>query len=253
MFIPTKKVLESVPFQLVYEEGMLENNQKKALAKYATWILPQALSFVGSWKVVKTAEGLNDGTATVKKAISECSLGSEWAKGLLMYLIANPRGTIFPTTLRQTGELLPYSALVPLVLAAFKKFQDIPYSTWTNINSLVDKDLMAAMTCTPHAFSTEELLDLRTLGSTVGSGKDKGSVKSPLKATTIVTTGVEVFDQLPRLAKLMLTQCWVAHPSLRHQYMVLNPNNWDDMPKPLIDVEAGMGGNTSSSTVDWDD
>lgn len=251
MFLPMKKVLESVPFQLVYEEGMTEHNQKKALAKYCTWILPQALAHVGKWKIVRTAEGLVDGTETVKKAIAESSLGSEWTKGLLMYLIANPRGTIFPTTLRQTGELLPYSALVPLVLAGFKKYQNIPYSSWTNIKSLIDKDLLAAMTCDVPKYSNEELLEIRTIGSTVGSGKDKGTVKPPVKTTTIVSTGDATFDQLPRLAKIMLTQCWIAHPTLRHEYMVLDPSNWDIMPDSLISTDIGSGSSLGSG-VDWD-
>lgn len=248
MFIPTKKVLDNVPFQLVYEEGMTDNNQKKALAKYATWLLPQACSYVGSWKVVKNAEGKNDGIATVKAAIAQHS-DPDWVKGLLMFLLATPRGDIFPKTLRQTGELLPYSALVPLVLSAFKKYQDIPYSSWTNISSLVDKDLLAAMQCNPHSFTTEELLGLRQLGTTIKSGSEVGQIRQPAKATTITTTGVAEFDQLPRLAKIMLTQCWVAHPTFRHKYMVLNPNDWDDMPQPLVTTE--IINSSSEVGLDW--
>jgi hypothetical protein len=248
MFIPTKKMLENVPFQLVYEEGLGELNQKKALAKYSTWILPQALAYVGKWKAVKV-DGKYSGVDTIKNGIANCNLGSEWAKGLIMYLISSPRGVILPINLKASSpELISYSALVPLFLAAFKKFQDIPYSDWTNISSAIDKDLYAAMTCEVPSFNTEELISLREAGSLVKSGKTEGQQKNPISVSTLSTTGTPEFDSLPRLAKIMLTQTWVAHPSLRNKYMILAPNNWDSMPEPLINVEVV----STTSKLDWD-
>jgi hypothetical protein len=32
----------------------------------------------------------------------------------------------------------------------------------------------------------------------------------------------------------MLTQIWLAHPQHRSNLMILDPNNWDHMPEPLI-------------------
>jgi hypothetical protein len=42
---------------------------------------------------------------------------------------------------------------------------------------------------------------------------------------------------IPALAGTMLCQIWVAHPSLRTEYMVLDPYNWDRMPPSLIATE----------------
>jgi hypothetical protein len=45
------------------------------------------------------------------------------------------------------------------------------------------------------------------------------------------------FAKIPKLVGTMLTQIWVAHPSLRTEYMILNPNNWDLMPPPLVSTD----------------
>ncbi len=251
VFTLSKRELKEVPFQLVYEDGPDGIDQRKAFAKYSTWALPQALAYLGKLTAIKNTDGMYDGVETVKLAISRCDLGSEWFKGLLFYLRSSPRGTIIPTGFKATSpEMLPFCALVPLFLAAFKKYQAIPYSKWVNCQSLIDKDLYSAMTCTCPSYTSEELLEIRTLGSTIKSGDKAGSVKNPLSTTTITSTGVEEFDNLPRLAKVMLTQVWLAHPTMRHEYMVLNPSNWDEMPKSLIETDV-MRRDTSPRD-EWD-
>jgi len=245
-----KKQLTELPFQLVYEDGVDAVDQRKAFAKYSSFALPQALAYVGNWSLVRT-DGKLDLKATIKQGIKACDLGSEWASGLIFYLITSPRGLIIPTGLKATSsQMLPYSALVPLIMAAFKKYKNIPYNDWTNINHVVDPDLYASMTtATPH-FTSEELLELRVLGSTVKTGDKAGTVKNPMTCTSLVKTGVDEFDQLPRLTKIMLTQCWLAHPAFRHEYMVLDPSDWDNIPKSLIDIEVL---NKPSTKMPWDD
>lgn len=49
----------------------------------------------------------------------------------------------------------------------------------------------------------------------------------------------------------MLTQVWVAHPSLRNEYMVLDPVNWDQMPEPLIPTELHKI--ITPSKLPWDE
>ncbi len=250
VFTLSKKDLKSVPFQLVYEDGAEGQDQRKAFAKYSTWALPQALAFVGQTTPVKNPDGQFDGNATVKKFVSSCEHGKEWAIGLMYYLLSHPRGLIIPSGYKATSpEFIPYAALVPLILAAFKKYQSIPYSKWTNFSSIVDKDLYAAMNCSPPSYTVEELLDLRDLGSTIKSGDKAGTKKNPVSTTTITATGVEEFDKLPRLAKIMLTQVWLAHATIRHDYMVLDPVEWDRMPPSLVATEVRSL--VTSSTPDW--
>jgi hypothetical protein len=252
IFTLSKKDLKSVPFQLVYEDGPDGTDQRKAFAKYSTWALPQALAYIGNWKAVKDSNGKNDAVLTIKNALASCDLGSDWLKGLLFYLMSTPRGTIIPTGVKATSDdMIPFSALVPLFLAAFKKYQSIPYSTWINVQTVTDKDLYSAMTCNPPSYTPDELLELRKLGSTVKTGDKAGTVKNPVSVTSITVTGIDEFDKLPRLAKIMLTQVWLAHPSFRHEYMVLNPSNWDETPKSLISSDLAPA--KTGTRLPWDE
>lgn len=253
MFQVIKKDIATMPFHLIYEDGPDGVDQRKVFAKYGLWLLPQALAYVSNnFKPIKNSDGRYDAKETALAGISGCSLGSDWAKGLLLYLVSAPRGTIFPERVKATsGELLPYSALVPLFLAAYKKYHNIPYSAWDNASKLVDKDLYAAMTCNAPCFSKNELLEFRVDGSTVKSGTKAGEVKNPLSVTGITSVGLPDFDNLPRLAKIMLTQVWVAHPTLRNEYMILDPNNWDEMPEVLITTEV-MKKKESTTSMPWD-
>jgi len=53
---------------------------------------------------------------------------------------------------------------------------------------------------------------------------------------------------VPKLVTTMLTQIWVAHPSLRTEYMILDPNNWDKMPEPLVGSEIFNTKKTGSNS-----
>lgn len=252
IFNLSKKEITQIPFQLVYEDGKNGTDQRKAFAKYSTWALPQALAFIGNIKPIKDENGNYDASKTAKAFVNSSEVGSEWAKGLLYYLISHPRGLIFPLGVKaSSAELIQYAALVPLFLAAFKRYQNINYAEWVNFESVVDPDLFAAMTCTAPHYSVEELLSLRELGTTIKSGDKAGTIKNPLSATSLTSTGFDEFDKLPRLAKIMLTQVWIAHPTLRHKYMVLNPNSWDDMPDSLINTEVIKSATTKYG--EWDE
>ncbi len=249
----SKKELKQLPFQLVFEDGRDGVDQRKAFAKYSTWALPQALAHIGTWKAIKDKDGNYDGVATVRNAISSSEVGSDWTKGLIYFITSHPRGTIIPYGVKATSkEMLPFSALVPLFLAAFKKYQNIPYSKWVHLQDLIDQDLLAAMKAETPEYTVDELLERRVEGSTIRSGDKAGNIKNPLSTTSLTKTGDDEFDKLPRLAKIMLTQCWLAHPSVRNEYMILDPNDWDNMPKPLIDgdVFAKPTGHVKDA---WDD
>lgn len=246
-----KKVLETVQFQSLVEDRSKETY--KSFAKDATWILPQLLAYIGKFPTVKNETGRNDAMLTAKNIVNSYDgWDKNWVKGALLYLKADPRGTIFPSTIKATSvDLLPFSALVPLFLAAFKKYQDVKYMSWDNVHMVVDADLWDTMNSVKPDLSLEQLLYCRKVGSTVKNGKTAGVVKNPVSVTNvnkIEEDGFEDFDNLPRLAKIIMTQTWVAHPSLRHQYMVLDLDDWDVVPKPLIDTEVIK---QTSSTDPW--
>ena len=247
--------LQKVRFEELLEENNYKNPDfiKTKYARNAGWILPQVLAYIGRQKAVKNENGMYDGVLTAKGMVTSAEeiYSSDWVKGLLLYIRTSPRGNILPATIRATSEhLRPFSALVPLFIAAFKKFQNIPYSKWENLSKIIDADLYKAMTSSPREFTLEELLECRRVGSTPKKGKDIGITKNPMKATTLSETGNEEFDSLPRLTKIMLGQVWLAHPQYRNEYMILDPNDWDAMPKPLIDTDVIK---QTTTDLPWDE
>ena len=80
----------------------------------------------------------------------------------------------------------------------------------------------------------QRLLEIRDLGLMTKSGKTEGQKKNPVATWTLTGIGDTELGHLPKLAVTMLTQIWLAHPSIRNQYMILDPLDWDRMPDPLI-------------------
>jgi len=78
---------------------------------------------------------------------------------------------------------------------------------------------------------------LRDQGLKVKSGPRSGTTQNPTSAWCLRGMQGTEFAKLPKLVGTMLTQIWVAHPSLRTEYMVLNPNDWDLMPPPLVSTD----------------
>lgn len=128
-----------------------------------------------------------------------------------------------------------YCSLVPIIPAACKRYQNIPYSKWDpeNLQFLIPKNLWEAMTTVVPEYTTEELLELRKLALTWAS---RGTYR---KASSYVLsrTGNKEFDAIPLLARHMLLQTWCAAPIARTEYCVLDSRNWDKMPEPLISAD----------------
>ena len=57
----------------------------------------------------------------------------------------------------------------------------------------------------------------------------------PAKSTWSLT-GIQDTElgSLPKITQTILTQCWLAHPESRTPYMMLDLQNWDSMPQPLV-------------------
>jgi hypothetical protein len=91
--------------------------------------------------------------------------------------------------------------------------------------------------CTNYGLGSEELLELRERGLTIKSGPQAGTVSLPTSLWCLKGMQGTVLATAPKLVTTMLAQIWVAHPTLRTEYMVLDPNAWDTMPPPLIDLQ----------------
>ena len=232
-----KLQLEYVPF-----ENYAKIREKESLAAQAlddglhhmeSWLLPQILAHYGKYKVA-LAEGQVDVQQTLKSNIGD----DPWKIGLWKVATQMTRGALVHS--QNKPESACYSRLVPLILAGIKQAQDIPYSAWpkAQLSMVVDELLYAAMVCEYEQFTKTELLMAREVGLTIKSGAKVNTLK-PIHSTWKLT-GLQQLrvGELPILAQTMLCQIWVAHPSIRTKYMVLDPQNWDHMPEPLITSEV---------------
>jgi len=209
-----------------------------SITAYNSWMLPQILAYYGRWNLTWDGEQVNS------QATARANIASSWEMGLWRVSTTLKRGSLVKT--QNNPQFSNYSALVPLVLAGVKRFQGVKYTQWDiDANTrLVHEALREAMWWTPpgelvcgepyYGLGSEELLELREQGITVKSGARAGQTQKPTSAWRLSGMRGTVLEDAPALVTTMLAQIWVAHPSLRTEYMVLDPNAWDSMPAPLI-------------------
>lgn len=167
--------------------------------------------------------------------------------GLYRFLMLDSRSAYL--TKQYKGDARSYCSLVPLILSAFKRYHNIPYSAWKKdeLKYVVNPELCKAMlyeqppaghnedgTFVARGFSKDDLLQLRDQGLTWKSGPNVGTLRNPLYTHTLYGLRDTVFEDVPDLAQVMLTQIWCAHPDNRTKYMVLTPDSWDAIPPSLI-------------------
>lgn len=170
--------------------------------------------------------------------------------GLYRFLMLDTRGSYL--TKQYTGDARNYCALVPLIMSAFKRYSNIPYSAWNKdeIKWIVNPDLCEAMLYeTPESvfspekgvlvpyWDNEKLLKLREHGLTWKSGTKQGTLKNPLYTHSLSGMQGTEFSDVPDLTQVMLTQIWCAHPENRTKYMVLSSYSWDRIPPSLISTD----------------
>ena len=248
MFKLKSNDIKDFPFE---EYSELNSSQLEDLSKthyltvHNSWMLPQIAAHYGNWHHI-WHEGKVDSIKTAKKNIT-----SKWDLGLWKVCTQLKRGSLVRSQINP--EFASYSALVPLVLMGAKKYKQIKYSQWDidSTTKLVDENLRDAMFwqpsegipgiiphCTNYGLGSEELLDLREIGLTIKSGLKAGAVQSPTSSWCLRGMRNTVLATAPKLVTTMLAQVWVAHPTLRTEYMILDPNDWDCMPQPLLDPQV---------------
>jgi hypothetical protein len=133
-----------------------------------------------------------------------------------------------------------YSALVPIILAGLKKYKNIRYEEWSplGLRHLMDSQLYDAATYQMPNLSIDEIMAIRTTGLTTMTGSKAGTLKKATSTWRLTNIKNTLVADAPFLATTMLTQIWVAHPSIRNSMMILDPKAWDNMPKPLIETSV---------------
>lgn len=253
------------PFE---EYSELNSSQLEDLAKthyltqYNSWMLPQIAAHYGNWQLVWNGSKI-DSQKTARKNITHA-----WDLGLWRICTLLRRGSLVRSQINP--EFASYSALVPLILAGVKKYQNHGYSVWDcePNTRLIDENLRSAAfwqpsegipgilrNCAAYGLGSSELLALRKLGLTIKSGARAGEVQKPTSAWCLRGMRDTVLATAPKLVTTMLAQIWVAHPTLRTEYMILDPNSWDTMPAPLVEHTVWKTQKPAASAVDampWD-
>ena len=201
------------------------------------YTMPEIIRWIGrvyseQWlREVSSAEGQIDGLKAVRSIFD---FSQDWDKGLYYFLMLDARSSYIKTQYKGDGR--NYCSLVPLILYAFKLLHSIPYSKWdkSTLAWAVNESLCSAMLCEVPEVTREELLEIREMGLVFKTGQKVGTTRNP--ATTYRLTGINStkIGGLPELAQTMLVQIWCAHPTNRTKYMVLSPENWDQIPTPLV-------------------
>lgn len=246
--------IEALPFHELGESCTLKNYEllvaewsERYAVKLKSWVYPQILAHIGKWTPSRGETGLFSARELIR---ANCQ--DNWTRGVYWFVMSDHRALV-----KQYAQT-EYCSLVPLILSAFKKFQDIPYHSWDRkeIQWAVSPKLLEAMMTSIPDYTQEEILQFRVQGLTMGPGsRNPGYQKSPLTTFGLYHLPKEMPDgrvgpgSLPNLVKMMICQTWCCHPQNRNRYMILDPNNWDRIPEALVDSEVIPQGDSSDNLV----
>ena len=236
------------------------------LKEKAMWLLPQVTAYIANMALPRRPDGKVDALEFLKANFRL----DDWHRGLYRYCTAYQRGLIVPSQYSETYR--NYSALVPLLMMPFKKFDGIGYEQWDHDNHMysdqvahaLDPQLALAMTVSPlsEEIDYEEILETRSEGLKVKTGPKAGTSRNPV--STCKLYGIEgqyTLGNYPWLVQVMEAQIWMAHPSVRTNLMVLDSDYWDNIPKALIDtevidkatkIENATRGGLVANDLEWD-
>lgn len=206
-------------------ETWVKNNN---LCNHATWLLPQLVAWFGTWQLH------SDGKLTVAE---NCK--TNWARAI--YRISRVKRSLL---IRTQTKLPQYGQLTPLLLLGFKRYQGYSYEQFRELEGLewlLEPDLYQQLVnIEPLNISPTRLLQIRAQGLTNKSGQAIGQLKNAESTWTLTGIKDTELGNYPKLVQTMAAQIWLAHPKHRCETMILDPDNWDQMPKPLVDLDVGL-------------
>jgi hypothetical protein len=207
------------------------------LSHFHTWLLPQMVAFFGSWQLEYNTSGEIDILATLKQ-----NVGQDPKLQAIWKLSRVKRSLLIPVM----SKAPDYGTLTPLVLMGLKRMSGVKYQQWCglpNLEYVLEPQLYAAVNLSRDdlllcdGLGSDRLLELREQGLLQRTGAKAGQMKKPESTWSLTGMQGTEIGHLPKLTQSMLTQIWLAHPSLRTPYMILDPNNWDNLPAPLLTNE----------------
>ena len=213
-------------------EGWETWAESMQLSHLHQWLLPQLVAWYGSWTLVYDNDTI-DCLATIKHNCVD-------PKSRAFYMLSRIKRSLLVPIMTKSPD---YGTLTPLILMGLKRMQGINYETFRNstgLQYLLEPRLLDAIVLPSTdlevcgGLGSNRLLEIQKQGLTTKSGKTAGSIK-PARSTWSLS-GIQDTEigHLPKLTQTILTQCWLAHPELRTPYMILDLQDWDRMPQPLV-------------------
>lgn len=210
--------------------------EREAISQKLTWLPQQMMAYFGGWEAV-LVDGVYSPMLTARRNTQERK--DLHALGALLFARAK-RGDIFKGASKGSQQYKsPINPLVPIVLAGFKRYQGIPYEAWnkSELNSIVDDGIVRLIGCKMPSLLVGEVLELRTKALTPATGPRAGKCSNPATTAALYHLQETALGHLPKLAKHMVLQTWAAHPENRDKYAILDLENWDKVPDPLVDLD----------------
>lgn len=231
-----KQELHSIDFEPTYGKSVESFEawaESMELSHLAPWLLPQLVAHFGSWTLVKTAEGQIDCLATIKHNCPD-------PKSRAFYTLSRIKRSVLVSNQTKSPD---YATLTPLILMGQKRMAGVNYDSWRTAKDLswmLEPRLLEAVMINHevleqvNSLGSDRLIEIRNQGLLARTGVKAGQTK-PAKSTWSLT-GIQDTElgSLPKLTQTILTQCWLAHPESRTPYMILDLNDWDAMPQPLV-------------------
>lgn len=207
---------------------------KNSIPQKLTWLPHQMLAYFGTWRAQRDESGKY--SAPLTWDANTRARGDYYALGSGL-LATSARTNFFKDAPKGNQQYKStINPLVPIILAGFKKFQGINYGDWSlvGLEMLLDPELAKLVGVTVPEIPHSEIIALRNTAVTDKVGVRAGIPNNPATCTKLNHLGDTAIGHLPKLAKYMVLQTWAAHPSNRSEYMILDPNDWDRVPEPLI-------------------
>lgn len=253
MFILKSNRIEDFPFECYADlnlSDLQEQAQEHKLNSYNSWMLPQIVAHLANYQLYYKDSKKVCQQQTLTKNINR---DDWWSRGLWRVITKLKRSSLVKHQVDPSST--NYSALVPLYWSAQKRYNGVQYSQWhveQDANWMLEDSLSEVLIWSPdhseiavgvdydwdeHAMAfgipSWRLLELRQIGlPKTGTRRD-----NPTSNWCLRNTRLTELKDAPKLLTTMLAQIWVAHPTLRTQLMILDPNHWDHMPQPIIDSD----------------
>lgn len=206
------------------DEDFLARVEQHQLYNYHSWLLPQLVAHFGTWTI------LDNGLDTVRHNCKTDHDRSLWRLTRLRRSELIKQQTKYPH----------YGQLTPLVLLGQRRYVGTNYSWWQNYPGLewiLEPQLLAATSGKVPELPTSRLLAIREQGLVYRTGTRAGTSRNPQSTHQLYGIQDTELANLDKLQQTIILQCWLAHPALRQESMILDTNNWDQIPPALVEQE----------------